>query len=257
MADQILNGVEKEVKSIVSFGTSHLILIVLLALTLVGSVYLWDSKRSDLADAKASAAVLQAQQADQKAKTADQQNQALQASTLAQIQALTTSNRSLQAQVSSLASAIAKRDSDLAAQQKAVVAMTPTALSTAWGSAAKEPAPVVNPDGNFLASLPLAQKSLEAFNSVSVLTADNRDLTDTVSVQKNVISNDGLAFAAEVKAHSGDVTVCTADKAALNADKAALVAENKKIKVDARKSKIKWALGGVVTGAVTVLIHFL
>ena len=255
--DTLLHEVEQSGKHLLSFSLSHLILITLLFLSIVGSVYLWDSKRASEADERANFAELQAQQADQKAKTADQQNQALQASTLAQIQALTTSNRSLQAQVSSLASVIAKRDSDLAAQQKAVVAMTPTALSTAWGSAAKEPAPVVDPDGNFLASLPLAQKSLEAFNSVSVLTADNRDLTDTVSVQKNVISNDGLAFAAEVKAHSGDVTACTADKAALNADKAALVAENKKIKVDARKSRLKWGLGGFISGAVTVLIHFL
>ena len=236
-------SVSAEARKALSYGLSHLILLTLLFAAVVGGVYLYDSKRTDQAESKA-------QLSQATAQVADAQNTKLQAQTAQQIQLLAQQNASLQAQVAALAAAITQRDSALATQIAAAKSLPPPALATQWGVSAQEPAPSIDQQGNFLAPLPLAQKSYEALLAVPVLQEDNKDLQAASVDQKQQIANGQAALGVETKAHLGDNAACAADKKAL-ADEVAAV------KAKARKSKLKWGLGGFVTGAVTVLAHFI
>jgi hypothetical protein len=107
---------------------------------------------------------------------------------------------------------------------------------------------VIDPQGNFLAPLPLAQKSLTALLAVPVLQADKKDLTAQVDAEKTALANSDKALGLERQAHASDNAACTADKKSLSA-------QIDKVKADARRSKFKWFLTGFVSGAATVLLH--
>jgi hypothetical protein len=239
---RVFDSLPAQEKKIISYGLSHLVLLVACFVALLGCVYLYDSKRAELADTRATAA-------EAKAQVADQQNAGVQVQTQRQMAALAQQNQFLQNQIAALASAIAQRDAALAGQRQEIAGLAPPALAQEWGAAAQETAPPVDSQGHFLASLPLAQKSLSALISVATLQADNRDLTKQATELKQIISNDAGLLANERAAHQSDVAACTADKAALQA-------EVKKVKADARRSKIKWCLGGFAAGLISGLNKF-
>jgi len=236
-------GWQKEEKKIIAFGASHLVLIVSLCLAVILSVYLWDSKRADQADARAVLAMAHAQ-------ASDQQNKMFQVQVTQQIAALAEQNKALQSQVFMLVSAIAQRDAALSVKTQEIKTLPPTTLATQWGAAAQEPAPTIDDKGNFLATLPLAQKSLVALATVPVLQSDKQDLQTALDKERQVVVNDASVLSKEQSAHLADVNACKAD---LQASKA----ETAKAKADGRKGKIKSFLYGLVTGAVVVASHFI
>jgi len=229
-----LQVVEKKVKAAWAFGASHLVLIACLAAALLGAIYLWDSKAADRADARA--ALAQALSAQK-----DKDNAALQKTNADQQAQFARQNAALQGEVSSLASAVAKRDATFQTHAAAVPTLAPPALAIEWGKAASEPAPVVDTSGNALVPLPLAQKSVIALELVPVLQQDKRDLQASLDKDAQVISNDGAALGKEQAAHFSDKAACTADKNTLKADL-------DQAKADARKGKIRWFLYGVGAG---------
>lgn len=229
-----LVGVQNFEKKAVAFGLSHLILILVLVASVIAGVYLYDSRRADQADSRAALAALKAEQADQK-------NSAVQQSTSTQIAILASQNAALQQQVSALASAIAVRDAALSRAVSTVPSQSPSSLAVEWGVSAGEPAPAIDPQGNFIATLPLAQKSTIALMTVPTLKADNADLTAQVAKDTTVIANDGQSLRLEKEAHLSDNASCVADKAALNASV-------QKVKADGRRSKFRWAAMGYVAG---------
>lgn len=229
-----LRVLEKDIKAAWRFGASHLVLILCLAVALIGAVYLWDSKASDRADAKAALAnALSAQK--------DKDNAVLQKVNADQQAQFARQNAALQSEVSSLASAVAKRDATFQIQAAAVPTLAPPALAIEWGKAASEPAPAVDTSGNALVPLPLAQKSVIALGLVPVLQQDKKDLQASLDKDAQVISNDGAALGKEQAAHFSDSVACTADKNTLKADL-------EQAKADARKGKIRWFLYGVGAG---------
>ena len=238
--DQII---VKDVEKVFAFGKSHLILLGLLFLALLGGVYLYDSKRTDRAEAAQALAVYQAQTADQQAKSAQAQNTARQQQAAQQIAAL-------QLQVKTLADSIVARDKALTTQAATVPTLTPAALGAQWGTAATEPAPPVDASGNFQVPLPLAQKSVVALMTVPTLTQDNKDLNAELNNETQSVQVEQKALDSEKQAHAVDVAACTADKTALNATITTL-------KTKTRNSKIRSFLYGLATGAAAVAIHFI
>jgi hypothetical protein len=226
--------IEKDIKVAWAFGVSHLMLIGLLALALVGCCLLWASKSADRADARAALAnALSAQK--------DKDNVAIQ-KTNADIQAQWARDRAeLQGEVSSLASAVAKRDNTFQQHATTIPNLAPPALALEWGKAAGEPAPSVDVSGNAIVPLPLAQKSVIALELVPVLQQDKKDLQAAAGKDAQIISNDSAALGKEQAAHVSDNGACTADKNTLKADL-------EQVKADARKSKIRWFLYGVGAG---------
>jgi hypothetical protein len=243
MANPTDTAIEQEARKVLSYGLSHLIMLIACALLLVGSVYLYDSRRADQADARAALA-------EAKAKFTQDQNTTVQAQTQEQIAALAEQNKVLQSQVGALASSIEARDAQLAQRQAQITTLPPSDLAQEWGAAAQEPAPGLDSQGHFLATLPLAQKSLAAFEAEKALAVDKQDLTQELQGQHAIADNNAAALGKEQAAHLSDQNACTASKAALQA-------EVKKAKTDARRSKLRWAAGGFISGVLAMLAHFI
>jgi hypothetical protein len=138
----------------------------------------------------------------------------------------------------------------LTQRQAEITTLPPTELANQWSAAASEPAPALDSQGHILATLPLAQKSLAAFEAEKALTADKQDLTQELQGQRTIADNNAAALAKEQAAHVSDQNACTTAKVALQA-------EVKKAKADAHRSKLRWAAGGFISGALAVLAHFI
>jgi len=242
-ASDLAAAAKAEEKKLLAFGASHLVLIVACFVSLLGCVYLYDSIRAERADSRAALA-------EQKARAGDSANQAVQQETAREIANLAEQNRGLQAQIGGLAQAMAARDAALEREKQTVISLPPSELATKWGAAAGEPAPVLTPAGGFIATLPLAQKSLIALEAVQTLTRDKQDLAAQVSKEQAIAGNNAAALGSEQAAHASDNAACKLDKQALQA-------EVTKVKRDAARSKFRWAAGGFLSGALTVLAHFL
>jgi hypothetical protein len=232
-----------EKKKLLAFGTSHLILIIACFLSLLGSIYLYDSRRAERAEMQLAAAQTQA-------KIVDNQNQVLQAQTQQQITALAQQNQALQVQIQALSTAIAQRDARLVQSQQNILTLPPTQLAEQWGAAAQEPAPVLDTQGHFLVTLPLAQKSLSALETATTLQADKQDLDNELDKQRTIANNSIEQLSKEQSAHSSDINACKVDKDTLQSQITAL-------KASARRSKLRWGVGGFLAGALTVLAHFI
>lgn len=169
------------------------------------------------------------------------QNAIVQQQNQAQIQAISQQNVVLQQQLTALSSAIAARDAQLIKDRQEIKTLPPPALAAKWGAAANEPPPTIDTAGDFLAPLPLAQKSVDALIQVPVLQQDAKDLQVSLDKETAVANNNDQKYQSEVKAHQSDTTTCTADKNALNA-------QITDIKAQARKDKTKWAVIGTIFG---------
>lgn len=160
--------------------------------------------------------------------TMQKQNEQTQEQTKAQIDALTQTNLALQSQMSALMSAITSRDAQLMKDRAEVKTLPPPQLATKWGEAANESAPSIDANGNFLAPLPLAQKSADALIQVPVLTKDNNYLKASLSLSQEMAKNSDAKFTAEVVAHAADKGVCTQQVNTLNAQVKDLKASSRK-----------------------------
>jgi septal ring factor EnvC (AmiA/AmiB activator) len=243
MSETETSLIRQDINKGIRYGASHLILLIVCFLLCVSGVYLYDSRRSDQADARATLAEV-------KAKITGDQNATFQAQTQQQIQALEQQNESLRGQIGTLAATIQARNSQLATREAEINNLAPEQLAAQWGTVAQEPAPAVDSQGHLLASLPLAQKSLAAMEAEKSLLADRQDLTSELQNQQKISDNNAAELAKEKSAHLSDQNACTADKAALQADIA-------KIKANARKSKFRWALGGFASGLIAGIVHFI
>jgi hypothetical protein len=222
------------VQNDLAWARHHLFLLAAVIVLAVGSIYGIESILAKRADQNFIA---------QKTILAqiEKQNEATQAQTKAQIDALTQQNAVLEQQFSATMQAIAARDAQLLNQRQEIKSLPPTALATKWGASANEPAPVVQTNGDFDVPLPLAQKSYDALLQVPVLTKDNTDLKLTAQQKSQEAANSEAKFESEQKAHDSDKTACTQQVNTLNA-------EVTKVKADARKNNLLAVVFGVITG---------
>lgn len=230
---------ENDIKKVWTFGISHLVLVGLLCVALIGGVYLYDSKRADKADAQAAISAVQAKQQEQVNAQLQQQN--------VQLQAIVAADKVQQEQTA--AALIAASEALKAATAKQVASvptLTPSALAIQWGQLAQEPTPAIDTSGDFQVSLPLAQKSVVALIQVPSLEKQNQQLTDANVAQTKATVDADKQLDSEKTAHTSDNTTCTTDKKALNDQIGQLKADNK-------KRNLKWFLtGGFVVEAIKI-----
>lgn len=241
--DEMYDNIIADGKKAISFGLSHLVLIILLFAVSLGAFYEYDSRRADHANAAAKAATAVAQ-------TMAVSNKQFQAQTAEQVQQLAVQNKNLQATISQLASSIVSQNVALAQKTQAVQSLPPTALATQWGSAAAEPAPSIDGNGNFVAPLPLAQKSYTALITVPVLQGEDKNLQQQVSTETQIASNNEKQFQSEEAAHQKDNVACSTEENSLNA-------QLKSAKLEAKKDKIKRFFEGLLIGGAAVALHAL
>lgn len=170
-----------------------------------------------------------------------EQNKQIQMQTKAEIDTLAQQNAVLQQQLSTLSTAIANRDAQLLKDRDTIKTLPPSQLATKWGAAANEPAPSIDANGDFLAPLPLAQKSTDALIQVPILEQDNKDLQSQFTDESAVAQNNEKKFEDEQKAHTSDQQVCTQNLKTKDA-------QIKDLKAQARKRNIIIAVVSSVFG---------
>lgn len=215
----VIQTVETDAKKVWAFGVSHLVLISLLFVSLVGSVYLFDSRRVDKAD-------YAAQLAQQHEAQVVAANTTFQQQTQARIAELT-------ATVAQLQSKQQVRNSQLATQQKTDESLAPTDLADRWEKLVPDSKVLPTPSGYILDSA----SGLETIQSLEQLPVLTANLADETQIANSFQSE----YKLEQSAHISDNETC---KVQLATDATVL----KSVKADARKSKWKWFIAGVVTG---------
>jgi hypothetical protein len=212
----------------------HLFLLVAVVILAIGSIYAIESLLANRTHEN----FLQTQAILQQFQ---EQNKVVQAQTQAEIATLTQQNTILQQQVGTLAAAISTRDAQLSKDKEQIKTLPPPQLAAKWGSSANESAPTLDSSGNFIAPLPLAQKSVDALITVPVLQQDKKDLQSQLAAETTVATNNDTKFQDEKKAHQSDQQVCTQAIAAKDA-------EIKDIKAQNRKRNIILTVLGIALG---------
>ncbi len=225
-------------KSEIDWVRHHLIVIGVAALFSIGAIFAIETLLANRAHD-------QWQQALGLLNQMQKQNDQVQATTKAQIDALTQQNVVLEQQYSAAMQAIASRDAQLLRDRGEIKSLPPTTLATKWGASANEPAPVILANGDFDVPLPLGQKSYDALLQVPVLTKDNTDLKAAVVTKTQEAANNQQKVEDEQKAHKSDNETCKQTIATKDA-------EIKSVKADARKRNI---IVSVLSLAIGLLLH--
>jgi len=221
-----LQTLEASAKKVFAFGVSHLVLIGALALSLIGGVFLYDSKRADIATAAASLA-------EAKATALAQQNSQLQAATTKELSDLEQQNEVLQAQYKTLQTQFVALASQRTAAQTQVKELPPAEVQKDLEAKL----------GGSLTDVEILRKDDSIVTDYPIVLQQNTVLTSEVQSQSTTVSNLQQSLQLETSAHASDVTTC---KAQLAADATTL----KAVKAQARKSKFKWFIAGVITGII-------
>ena len=249
-ASSVVQKIVAEEKAIgVWLNPTHIVLCVMLLFALLGGVYLFESKRADVAEAKAEAATLVAKAAQEAGASAVIQNAAqqekdkeIEAAMSAANSQLITANQQLQASNASLVSR-------LVTQQKTDTALPPS--GQALRIEQLEPRATVTPiAGGFTLDGPGGLAILQDLEELPVDRAQIANLNTEVANEKQEIANDGISLAAEKSAHAGDVATGKQQLvAALDTNKATL-AEFNAYKKKSRRNVIRAFFIGVVVGVV-------
>jgi hypothetical protein len=207
---------------------THLLLLVVVIVLVVGSVYGVESliaKHDDTAAARYSAI----------AAGADKKNEEVQAALQSKVDTLAAMNQQQSAQVSVLIQSLAKRQVAETAIPKQVGSLTAAQVATQLGGAA-------NGDDVVL-PLPQAQVALSDVQLVPLLQKDKVDLQDAYNREVQIAANNVILYNDEHDA-------LLSEQKSHKADNDANAAEIKKVKADARKSKLKWLGIGILIGFV-------
>ena len=227
---QITSTVSKDL----DWARHHLFLLVAVVVLVIGSVYTIESILANHAHEN----FLQEQAI---LKQFQEQNAQVQKETSAHIDALTQQNAALQQQLTTLAAAISVRDAQLIKDREQIKTLPPPQLSAKWGTAANEPAPVLDADNNFVVPFPLAVKSVDALITVPILEKDKTDFQTQLVAETNVANNNDGKFQDEKKAHQSDQEACKQTITTKDA-------EIKDIKAKNRKRNIIIAIIGAALG---------
>jgi Tfp pilus assembly protein PilO len=225
----------------------HIILSLLLVLSVVAGVYLYESREADVASAKAAIATEVAKAAQQTSANSAIQNAAIQEQTKEVEQAMAAVTAQLQAANTQLIAANKELTNKLLTQQTADTTLTPTQQSLRWQTL--EPKAQVTPTSTGFSVD--AAGGLATIQDLEELPLDRQRIINLDSEITNLtteVSNDATALTSEKTAHASDVAN---DAKALTAAQD----ETKKVNADftaykhkARKNYIKAFFAGVVAG---------
>jgi hypothetical protein len=240
-------------KAETDWAVAHEKIIIVFAVLLAAlyGVHLWTSHSSDAAIAKYAAAqqVLQ-EQVTKNAETAKQ--------LAVQVQQYQQQLDALKAENASLQASVAKRQTTVQAQQhtdqtlpmpqvitrwEQLANLQPTETQTNWVQLAKlGPSDIQNTDKGLLVSDAGARTTLQVLELVPVLQADVKDLQTIVGNKDKQIGGLNDIVTGLNNQVAGLQLQAVDQKTACND-------QVKMEKAKARKSKLKWFLGGVLTGA--------
>ena len=243
--------ISTEIKKIEGFlfDSKHLVLGALLVVALLFGIYLWESKRADVAESKAEVAaqvlkVAQDAAASSAIQNAAQQEQskALEAQMVAVNQQLQTANAQLQAANVQLISALAK-------QRASDATLTPQGQAARWQQIVPT-AHVATTSTGFTVD---AQGGVDTIQALEELPFDRQEivnLTTQIGNNEKTIANDAVALNVEKIAHASDVEN-DQKKLAVSQDQTKKVQDDfTAYKHKARKNYIRAFVAGFVAGVI-------
>jgi len=226
---------------------AHLVLLGLLIVSLLGGIYLFESKQVAAAEARALVATEVAKVAQEAAASSAVQNAAQQAQNTA-IQAQQAAvNAQLQAANTQLQAANRQLVTALAAQRKIDASLSPQDQASRWQQIVPTAKVIVTPTGFSLDP----QGGLDTLQALEELPFDRRqivNLTTEVSNDEKIIASDAVSLNSEKAAHLSDnangqkqLTACQDETKKVQADFTVY-------KHKARRNYIKAFFLGVVVG---------
>ncbi|MDA4129250.1 MAG: hypothetical protein OK457_00620 [Thaumarchaeota archaeon] len=183
---------------------THLVLTGLLVVALLTGVYFFESKRADVAEAKAEIAAQVLKAAQEAAVTAAQQNAILQQQSKETQTQMATANAQLQAANAQLQVANQQLSNALIKQKSDDAKLTPTAQAQRWAQLVPNAIVAATPTGFTIDPL----GGLTTIQDLEELPADRKvitNLTAEVTHDNQTITNDATALSAEKTAHKSDV----------------------------------------------------
>jgi hypothetical protein len=227
----------------------HLILTGLLVLALLGGVYLFESKRADVADARSAQQAEITKIAEKAAADSEAKNAILQQENRQTLDTLSAANAQLAAVAAQLQAANKQLALALAAQQKVDATLPPTGQAARWEKIVPNATVAVTPTGF----------ALDAASGLATLQA-----LEEIPTDQQTIANDNATLAKDLEIHQNDVAALASEQRAHTSDLAndALVlaasrAETKKAKDDllaykahSRKNYIRAFFFGVAVGII-------
>lgn len=250
LVQEIEHGVAAGAKRIgLWLDPAHIILVIMLAFALLGGVYFFESKRADVAEAKAEVATQVLKVAQEAAASSAVQNAVQQEQSKAVEAAMAAANQQLITANSQLQNANKQLTNQLLTQQKTDATLPPSGQAQRWQQLVPQATVSVTPSG-FSVDPVGGLATIQALEEIPVDRQTIANLTSEVSNDQKTIANDAVSLTAEKIAHASDVAN----------DQKQLVAsqdETKKVKDDftvykhkARKNIIKAFFIGVVVGVI-------
>jgi hypothetical protein len=251
---QEIAAIEKKIG--VWLNPLHIVLVLALATSIFTGVYMFESKKVELAEAKNQAITQQYQKAVADAKQQDLNNVALQAQKDAVILQLNQANAQLTEANAQLASAAKAEAAALVQVQATVKAMTPTQQSQEWTKLV--PSAVVTPNTNGFQINP--QGGVDTILALEDGVSTHKQLgicqasLDNTSKQ---VQNDASILQAEKDKHASDLTTAAADLDASKKQTEKVQSDFNTYKKKAHRMVLRAYVAGVVTGvAITRLLGF-
>jgi hypothetical protein len=240
-----ITAIEKKIG--VWLDPAHLVLLGLLILSLLGGVYLFESKQVAAAEARAQVATEVAKVAQEAAASSaiqnaaqQEQNKTIQAQMAAVTAQLQTANSQLQAANKQLVTA-------LAAQRKTDASLSPQDQAGRWQQIVPTAKVTVTPTGFTVDP----QGGLDTLQALEELPFDRRqigNLTTEVTNDEKIIANDVVSLSSEKTAHASDLANDQKQLTSCQDETKKVQADFTVYKHKARRNYIKAFFIGVVVG---------
>jgi hypothetical protein len=227
----------------------HIILIMLLVGASLTGVYLYESKRADVAEAKAQAQGLVVEALKQAAAASAVQNAAQQAQSKATIEAMQAANAQLVTANQQLQSANAQLVTKLVTQQKKDATLPPSGQAQRWEQLVPQAQVSVTPTG-FAIDSRGGLATIVALEEIPVDRQRIANFTKELADDEQEIANDIVSFNSEKAAHASDLANSQKQLAEANANTKKVQDDFNAYKHKARRNYIRWFLAGVIVGAV-------
>ena len=247
-----LQTIEKKIG--IWLDTKHLVLVGLLIVALLGAVYLFESKRADIAEAKADLASQAATLLTKAAANSALQNAAIQQANKEQQAALESANAQLIQANKQLQASNAQLTAKLINQQHQDAQLPPTGQASRWEALVPQATVTVTSAGFSVDP----NGGLATLQDLEELTTDRtkiENLESESNISETLLQNEEKALQLEQAAHVSDLTNDAAQLKAANDKMAAVQAQFNAYKKKSHKNILKTLAIGVGIG-IGIGIHF-
>jgi hypothetical protein len=244
---QDIQSVEKRVG--LWLDPAHITLIILLVIASLGITYVWESKRADVAEAKAQIATQVAEAAKEASASSAIQNAANQEAAKATEAAMAAANAQLVTANQQLIKANTQLTTQLATQQKTDATLPPSAQAARIMQL--EPKATVAPiSGGFTIDSPGGTAILQDLEEIPFDRQKILNFQAEVANDEETITNDLVSLNAEKSAHASDVSNDQKKLAAAQDDLKKVTDDFTAYKHKARRNYIRAFFIGVVVGVI-------